>query len=303
MDLRPLYHFRTVAEEMNFGRAAERLGIAQPQLSVSIKKLEATLQNTLFDRSRRQIALTAAGEILLAESAEILNRVALMRRLVERSGNHGARQLRLGCSIPSLLFGIVPSALARFRRIHSDVEVTVEDVPATDMAAALLDGRIDLGLSLKGDIADPKLASRSFYKASVYAAIPSDWPLAQRQSLSLSEMADLPFILGSQGLRPHYDAMVIAACREAGFTPNVARYAAPHAIFAFVAAGIGVSLANSLHVLTLPARGVHYCPITDAPDYLHVDFAMAWMPRAVPAQLSALIRVVETLDVGAPDAG
>jgi DNA-binding transcriptional LysR family regulator len=295
MDLRQLRHFVSVAEQMNFGRAADVLGVAQPYLSRSIGKLERSIGVALFDRSRRQIALTPAGEVLFFEASEILSRLALARRLVQRASNREQGQLIVGCSSPSLLLGVTAPAIAAFRKVRPEIEILIKEVSAPTMIESLLDGRIDLTMSLKYDVADPRISTRPLYMSTICAMMPESFPLADREEIRFAELQSMPFILEMRGVRPYYDEMVTAAFREAGFSPQVVTFAEAHTIAAFVSAGIGVTLANSISSYTSLVAGVRYVKIIDAPECLRLDFVLGWMPKATGKPLAAFMDMaVET---------
>src|SRR5262249_7280953 len=126
MELHHLRHFVAVAEELHFGRAAARLGMAQPPLSQSIRRLETSLELQLLERSRRHVALTPAGKVLLDEARRILAQVELAERLARRAATVGMDRLRIGFT-PLAIYGVVPRAVTAFRKRWPGVQVTLEE--------------------------------------------------------------------------------------------------------------------------------------------------------------------------------
>ena len=226
---------------MHFGRAAEALGIAQPALSRSIKLLETALGVRLFDRSLRQIRLTEAGEVFAHEAAEIAGRVTLAEQLTRAAGGGAPLRLRIGF-ISSAVFGLLADGIRIFRRQFPDVELDLLELTPTEQLKRLQAGNLDLCyLSRPLDGTSP-FAAITVLPSAIVAAIPSSWKLAQRKTVKLTELADLPFVLSPPHHSPTWRALVDAACREVGFQPRVVQESQETlVVLGLVSGEIGVS--------------------------------------------------------------
>ncbi|PBC70194.1 DNA-binding transcriptional LysR family regulator [Streptomyces sp. TLI_235] len=188
MDLRALRCFVTVAEEGHFGRAAARLHLAQPPLSRRIRDLESDLGCRLFDRIPTGARLTPAGEVLLAEARDLLERAERARERVR--GAEAERVLVVGVAAGAGL-DVGPAALAALRRSSPGLRVRLREAPITDPSAGLRERRVDLALTrLPFDTGG--LTIRPLGLEPVVAAVPADDPLAARDRLHVTELADRP---------------------------------------------------------------------------------------------------------------
>ena len=163
MELRHLKYYVAVAEERSFTRAAAALRIAQPALSVQVRQLEAELGVTLLDRSRRTIALTAAGEAMLVEARRLLSQLDLSVRLVQRIGSGAVGHLAVGF-VPSASNSALPLLLRGFRSAHPDVEVHLHEMAPDALVRSSCEGRLDVAF-LYGPLEDPRLAQMDVHAA------------------------------------------------------------------------------------------------------------------------------------------
>ncbi|MEV4925348.1 LysR family transcriptional regulator [Streptomyces roseoverticillatus] len=186
MDLRALRCFVAVAEEGHFGRAAARLHLAQPPLSRRIRDLEADLGCRLFDRIPTGARLTPAGEVLLAEARDLLERAERARERVR--GAEAGRVLVLG-TVAGAGLEVGPVALAALRRDHPGVRVRLREAPITDPTAGLREGRVDLALT-RLPFDTEGLRIRPLGEEPVVAVVPADDRLATRPRLSAADLAE-----------------------------------------------------------------------------------------------------------------
>ncbi len=285
LDLRKVRAFVMVAEERHFGRAAERLFVAQPALSQTIKALEADVGVQLLDRSTRRVDLTPAGAQLLERARVILgsvdDAVAEARRI--DAGEEGS--LRLGF-IGSASFGLMP-ALARalsdeLPRLRLDL---TGDVLSPEVAARLADGSLDAGILRPFDLS-PGLHSRVLRSEPLVVALPSDHTAASRP-VALASLADEPFV-GYLSRASAMAATVEQACRGAGFSPRIRTEVRETAtLVAFVASGLGVALVPQ-GVSHLGIPGVTYVPLAED---VTIDLVAGWRADAPPT----IDRVIERL--------
>jgi len=247
IELRHLKYFLALAEEMNFTRAAQRLHVAQPPLSVQIKDLEEMVAVPLLDRSSRPFRLTQAGLYFKEECRRLLADVANTLDQTKRVGKGRQGWLGIGF-IPSTLHGFLPGVLAEFRAKNPEIEVVLNTMNRGEQIEALKSRRIHIGITR------PKLDTDAFEQTLVHRdalgfACPKNHAFANRESISLKELKDENFIAYDGGVRPgFFNEIVLRACIDAGFEPNVAMEVdQPITALSAVAAGFGISLvANSL---------------------------------------------------------
>ncbi|GAA5034175.1 LysR family transcriptional regulator [Streptomyces siamensis] len=211
MELRQLSYFVTVAEELHFGRAAERLHIVQSAVSQQIRRLERELGAELFDRSPRHVRLTGAGERLLPEARAVLAAADRARAAV--APRHG---LRIGTSTG--LGEHLDRVLAAFARLAPGAPVELVSVPAPERLAQVTDGRLDAAFVRSPEPA-PGLRIVPLWPDPLVAAVPATHPLAARDTLDLGELAALPLSITERRHNPALVDLVIGACHEAGFEP------------------------------------------------------------------------------------
>lgn len=242
MELRHLRYFVAVAEECHFGRAAERLHIAQPPLSLQIKQLETELGVTLLIRSTRKVELTAAGQRYLERAREVLAAVAAAGDEAERVASGEIGRLAIGFT-GSATYELLPTLTRVLRADFPRIELDLKGEMLTpDQVEALHDRTLDLGF-LRPPVHAPDLDVRLLRREPLIAVLPETHPLAASETVRLAHLRDEPFITyPSQHRSVVYDA-VIDACQTAGFSPSkVQEVGETSTLVAFVAAGIGVAL-------------------------------------------------------------
>lgn len=242
MEFRHLRCFMALAEELHFGRAAQRLSMSQPPLSVAIQQLEAAVGARLFDRDSKGVRLTPAGLAFRGHAAALLARAedacALAREV--QAGEVG--RLRLGF-VGSTLFNGLSAWLQRFQASHPRVEVVVVELNSQDQIDALLQEELDLGL-VHTDQLPPALTAQALYSEPFLACLPEHHPLAALDVIPLARLSEQPFILFSRKGSPDYHARIVDICREhGGFHPRL-QHEGRHwlSVVSLVAQGLGVSI-------------------------------------------------------------
>lgn len=242
--LRHLRYFRAVAEELHFGRAAERLGMAQPPLSQRIRGLEEELGARLFDRSSRGVRLTAAGEVLLAESEELLARVERARTLVARAhrGEHGT--LRIGVP-PELPGSVLARVLTAFAAEAPGVQVEPRVFSTAEQVGLLAERELDAGF-LQHPVEPAGLVGEPATDLPLGVVLPRDSPLAGTGPLTLTSLRGSPLVIFPRQAAPGlYDA-TLGACRAQGYhPPRVVHAGSPEVVMGLVIAGRGIALAHA----------------------------------------------------------
>jgi DNA-binding transcriptional LysR family regulator len=193
MELRHLRYFVTVAEELHFGRAAQRLQIAQPPLSQQIRQLEEELGVQLFHRTKRSVQLTEAGQLFLEEACQILTRAEQAIQIVQRADRGETGRLTLSF-VGSATYSVLPVVLKVFRRRFPEVLLSLHEMTTTQQVQALHEDRIHLGF-VRPPIYEQELMIESILKEPFVAVLPEFHRLANETQISLLTLANDPFIL------------------------------------------------------------------------------------------------------------
>lgn len=218
MELRQLRYFVAVAEELHFGRAAERLHIVQPTVSQQVRRLERELQLDLFDRTTRQVTLTAAGAAFLPHARAVL---AAERAGLDAMADHRAEQnavLRIGTSVG--LGTRLEHVLASLAASAPDITVELTSSPTTGRLQAVRDGELDAAF-VRGASRRQGLDLIPVWKDPLVVALPAAHPLATGTAVHVADLAALPLRIVPRENNPHLVDLVVAACNAAGFEPVV----------------------------------------------------------------------------------
>lgn len=256
IEIRHLRYFLAVAETLHFGRAAEKLGMAQPPLSQQIKNLERILGYALFDRTTRGVRLTTVGQFFAERAAHTLARLHDDVEMVRRLGAGKEGVLNVGFS-GSVMLTALPKAIESYRRMHPNVELRLQELVTAEQIPALLDGSLAIGFLRDGEPRDG-LVLESVLHEPYIAALPSAHKLARKKSLSPLDLKDEPFVLFARKMGNLAFDRTVACCEAAGFRPTVVQDAPQWpTLLRLVAAGLGVSLAPAC-VGNLIIPGVTY---------------------------------------------
>ena len=241
LEVREARYFVAVAEELHFGRAAERLHMSQPPLSQAIKALEPRLGVQLLTRTSRAVSLTAAGEVLLEQCRRLVN-VADEAETVTRDAATGqVGRLRIG-AVTSAFFDPLPGMLADFRARHPRVDIVLRELDTQDAVRALTDHGIDVAL-VRRLSTPPGIARRTLLEETFVLAVPASWDHLPADVVDLADTAREPWIWLPRNISSDYHDQVVACCRQAGFSPVVTNTAdSIVSQLAMVACDIGVAI-------------------------------------------------------------
>jgi DNA-binding transcriptional LysR family regulator len=220
-ELRHLRYFVAVAEELNFSRAARRLRMAQPPLSVAIRQLEAELGTELFRRSSREVTLTEAGNALLVGARRTLAEAEGAVAAAKRAAAGELGTLRIGFSW-SARFETLPALGQAFRLQRPEVELLTEEMWNSRMTSALRDGTIDVAVALCPDVTGD-LTYAPIRRERVVVLLSASHPLAEEEEINLSALANDEFVLFPRELAPRLFDTLVGFCRQAGFEPTVGK--------------------------------------------------------------------------------
>jgi len=273
MELRHLKYFLYVAEELNFRKAAERVGIAQPPLSSQIRDLEKELGVQLFRRVSRGVELTEAGAAFLAEVPAVFKRVAHATKMAKRGGRGEVGQLRVGFTGSTTFNGIVPRSLREFRRAYPEVEVVLEELNTPILLERLRLQRLDAAFIRSGRQTPTGTTRLRLGDETMMALVPAGHRLASQNSIALRDLEGEPMVFPARSVGPELYDEVINACRRAGFEPIIAQIAPQMtSISNLVAVELGVSIVPA-KLANAAVPGVIFLPIAgDAP--------VAWLTLA-----------------------
>lgn len=290
--LRQFRQFLAVAETMGFGKAAERLNMAQPPLTAAIRKLEEEIGCRLFERTNRIVSLTAAGSVLKDEAQRAIAQAERAVLLARRAGAGESGSLRIGF-VASAARRLIPELVAAFRQSRPSVELKLEEATTARQVAALLNDHLDVGivsLPLPAG-ADEHISAKVIAKGHLVAAIPASHSLANEPSaVDLAALADEPWILFPPDEGPGLHATILRACAVAGFVPGVTQQALQmETIAGLVAAGFGVALVPEAF-REAGYRGVVFRELKGPGAPVPSEVGLVWRRGAVSPVLSSFIR-------------
>lgn len=259
MNFRQLGYFIAVAEELHFGRAAERLDMAQPPLSRQIKQLEEELGATLFNRGRSTITLTQAGERLLERGRSILRQLEDTRLEVRRLGQGAEGRLRIGF-VGSATFGILPNIIKSFRANYPEVNLSLNPMNNAELHRALVAREIDVAFA-RPALKDPEFLTRELMEEKLILALPDSIDTGTRTVAKLERLATHNLILYPERPRPSYADFVLNACTQAGFEVPLRIWCMDlQTALSLVAVGEGVCIVPE-SVATAPRKGMKFLRI------------------------------------------
>jgi DNA-binding transcriptional LysR family regulator len=273
MDVRQLRYFIAVAEERHFGRAAERLHMAQPPLSQHIRRMEAEIGAPLFHRTTRRVELAPAGEALLERARRLLADLDVAVDDARRAarGEHG--KLAIGFT-GSATYSVLPAVTAAMRDELPGVHLTLHGEMFTPaQVEALVEGSIDLAI-LRPPVHRSEIELEIMRRERLIAVLPAHHPLVEQPTVSVGDLADQPLVAYSPHFRSVLHDAVERTCDAHGFMPKVAIEVKETAtMIAFVAAGLGVALVPA-SVAHMRLSGAVYRELQGAS--VPIELGLAW---------------------------
>jgi len=272
---RLLTQFVAVAEELNFGRAAVRVHMAQSPLSQAIRRLEQNLGAQLFVRTKRSVSLTAAGEVLLRQAKAMLRAEHATISMVRRAEEAGAGRLAVGF-VGTVAYGVVPRLLWSFRRAHPGVQLDISEMTTMNQLLSLKAGQLDLGMVRLPLPDEPGIITRTIETDRFGLAVPTSSPWAARRTIALADLRNESFVAYSHDRVPILHSHGVSMCLEEGFYPNIVCEAwQASSILSFVAAGVGLALIP-WHISELRHAGVTYRPLSRRSPNTRLEIVAMW---------------------------
>ena len=289
-ELSQLRCFVAVAEELHFGRAAQRLNMTQPPLSRQVQLLERILGVVLLDRTSRSVRLTPAGRSFLIEAKRILRLAESAALATRRIASGDAGRVAVGFTAASG-YSFLPNLVDLARTQLPNVDLTLRELVSGEQVEALLTGRIDLGL-VRPPLTRPEFDKVRVLTEPLVAALPSGDPRLDKDRISLADFDGRPMIMYAPEGAGYFHAMLTAMFDEAGASPQYVQHMAQiHSILALVHARIGAAVvpeaATKLHF-----EGVEFRPLDTTPER-PVELFVAWRRDNDNPSLKPLLDLIE----------
>jgi DNA-binding transcriptional LysR family regulator len=285
LELRHLRYFVGGGVEEHFGRAAKRLGIAQPALSRQIQDLEKELGFALFERLSRGVKLSAAGKLYLGDARRILQDVQEAKRRAERVATGKAGTLRVGFGETQSWHGVVPDAFRRFRQKNPDAELELHPMASPRLFELIRSDKLDAAFVFSLTPPPGDVSCRQVAQHKLILAAPIGHPLTRHKRLRLRDLRDTPLIFFQRWVNPLFCDRLINACVRGGLTtPRIVQEVPDHAtMVSLVSCRLGLAFVSEATRWQCP-RGVALRPIVD------LDFALPFYLIWQESNLSPLLR-------------
>lgn len=292
MEFRQLECFIAVAEELHFGRAAERLCMTQPPLSRQIQLLEQDLGVTLFERNSRQVLLSAAGRRFLRDARHLLEFSAQAAATARRTSGGEAGHITLGFTAVAA-YRLMPSLIMQARKLLGGVEIQLRETVTTDLSRLLLAHELDAILA-RSVPQQAGIESRLVEREPLVLALPADSPLCEHTTVPLRLLQGQPFVLYSPREGKYFYDRIVGAFGLADVQPQyVQRAGQTHTLLALVRAGLGVGIVPD-SARELRFEGVAFRPIGQR--NLYADMYLAWHAQHDNPALDAFLQRVVKVD-------
>jgi DNA-binding transcriptional LysR family regulator len=275
MELRQLAQFVAVAEMESFSRAAERLCMAQPAVSVAVRKLEEEIGVSLLERGARGVRLTDAGKAALEAARKCLRERDEVLSSARMAGKGEAGLLRIGF-VGTATFELLPRLIEPFSERYPRVRLDLFESTNRDLLQSVATGALHIAV-VRTPTATPSGVALQFIEKDVFCvALPARHPLAHKESVSMKDLADEPFI----GYEPSRASTIHAAmtqlCLQTGIMPRITQEGVQvQTVIGLVASGLGVAIVPSVHS-GFGARRVAFRPIRGLPSASTIGMALAY---------------------------
>jgi len=289
MELRHLRYFVAVAEDLHFGRAAERLHMAQPPLSQQIRQLEIEIGFDLFRRTKRSVQLTEAGQLFLDRVRVIFAQVDRAIEIGRQASRGDLGQMIVGF-VGSAAYNVLPPILQSMRTQVPGVGLELRELTTVQQLQWVVEGNIDVGF-VRPPVDLPGLESEVIFQEPLMVALPECHPLCQDKTVAVRSLMNEFFIQFPRVLAPGLYDPIISLCQQAGFSPNVVQEAIQmQTIVSLVAAEMGVAIVPA-SLQNLQRKGVVYKPLAEVTPL--VAIALVWRKFPSPA-VQRFVEVAQT---------
>jgi DNA-binding transcriptional LysR family regulator len=289
VELRQLRYFVTLAEELHFGRAAEREHIVQSALSQQVQRLERELGVRLLERSTHHVSLTAAGAVFLAEVRQILAHVDRAAG-VARKAEGAAAALRVGIIDSS--YDSMPQILHEVQARYPGLVIHQVEAGVPGQYQQLIDGRLDVGIG-RAELAPPQVASLLFRQDPLGVLVPAGHRFAALPGVPVADLAGEPLLLAEEVRAPEFNQFTVETCRSAGFTPTVygGTVESIRAAADLVAQGRCLYCVPSSCIAALP--GTTWRPLTEPASYY--PWSVLWRAADDSGHVRAVVSCAQAM--------
>ena len=275
MDFRHIQQLVVLAETLNFRRAAEKLHMAQPPLSVSIRKLEQELGVTLFDRGKEGVKLTKSGEAALEEAQKALFHANQFKLAAQAASTGVGGRLRIGF-VGSATHEVLPKLIARFRRAFAGIELDLREATSIRIMDELEQEQMDVGVVRIPVASGSGIRLTTLQTETFVLAVARSHPLADEANVKLKDLAEEEFILYAGSDAPGLRMAALHACQLRGFMPKVVQEAIQvQTVLSLVEANMGIALVPSISKRFV-SRSVVYKTLIDFPASASIGISLAW---------------------------
>lgn len=217
MDIKQLHYFIAVSEQMNFSKAAERLHISQPSLSNAIKKLEQEIGSPLLERNTRNLQLTEAGELLFERAKVIVKNMEVLKIEMDEVIVHGTRDITIG--VMESIKHWLPKVIANYKKDYPHMKIHLVDILGSKRVKKSLKSYKTHLIITNQLMDDPELEVQTLYEERLVAVLPLHHPLAQKDTLTISDICEEPFIISTEGFQTRRD--ILTSFEQAGKNINI----------------------------------------------------------------------------------
>ena len=294
MDVTQLKCFLAAAETLHFGRAAQSLDMLPASLGRKIKQLEDRLGVRLFLRTTRAISLTEAGDQILEDARALVAQADEFEHKARSVRSAKAHVLRVG-AIDSAAAGLIPQILQPMHEAYPDLEIQIVEQKTIRLLPKLLSGSLDIAFCRPPDVRNPRLVFRTLFYESAVVALPESHPLAVRNQIEITDLADEPLIVPDRRSRPHSHDLTMTLFLAAGLTARVAQIAdEKQTIVNLVATGTGLAIVPRW-TARLRVKGVRFVPLLMADNSSHGKLLLAasWARGTSDPMREAFVSVLE----------
>ena len=290
MEFRHLRYFLALAEELHFGRAAQRLSISQPPLSLNIQQLEASVGAQLFTRNSRGVQLTAAGQAFVPAARALLAQAGAAAREAREVAQGQAGELQIGFA-GTLLYCGLPQVLQRFQDSHPRLRLVLRELSSSEQLAELVRDRLDVGFVHTPRV-PPGFEQVLVASQTLVACLPLAHPLARARSVRLQQLQGQALVVVSRAVSPDYHERILSECELASWVPPVV-HELRHwlSVVALVAQGQGVALVPQALAQSALAGAV-FVPVPGCA--LRYDTRCLWRSAREQTALQDFVTAVRT---------
>ena len=286
MDLKQIRNFIVLAETLNFRMAAERLHMAQPPLSVSIKKLEESLGVPLFTRNTKEVQLTREGKLLLDDCKKLMHLAQNIKHQADeiRDGTYG--KLRIGF-VGTATLELIPRLIADFKSQYKNIEIEFHESTSKQIFADIEDNLLDLGLVRTPFLRETELIMQPLGQDSFVLAVPRNHPLlAHGPAINLSGAREYPFVAYNAQSVPGLNFAMNSACQQAGFSPIISQSAQQIlTVLALVGSNLGIALVPSIMAKHHKSKDVQFLELLDEKKVQRLGLALVSKEPEKPSPL------------------